>query len=212
LKTAIFIGCARERFWIVLKSSAEYQQSSDKIIFIRGAANLLRSVFFYGRRRLMDRQPITREGHDKIKAEIKHLESVVIPEITERLAEARSEGDLKENTEYHGQREQQGMAQAKVNQLKTKLANCYIVDKADMPKGVVTFGSTVTVNDLKWNDEEEYEFVGPGEEDYDCEPMKILTSSPLAKAMEGKKVGDRVSVETPQGVRELEIVKIVDFE
>ncbi|HCS55419.1 transcription elongation factor GreA [Rubinisphaera sp.] len=160
----------------------------------------------------MDRQPITREGHDKIKAEIKHLESVVIPEITERLAEARSEGDLKENTEYHGQREQQGMAQAKVNQLKTKLANCYIVDKADMPKGVVTFGSTVTVNDLKWNDEEEYEFVGPGEEDYDCEPMKILTSSPLAKAMEGKKVGDRVSVETPQGVRELEIVKIVDFE
>ncbi len=160
----------------------------------------------------MDRQPITREGHDKIKAEIKHLESVVIPEITERLAEARSEGDLKENTEYHGQREQQGMAQAKVNQLKTKLSNCYIVDKADMPKGVVTFGSTVTVNDLKWNDEEEYEFVGPGEEDYDCEPMKILTSSPLAKAMEGKKVGDRVSVETPQGVRELEIVKIVDFE
>ena len=160
----------------------------------------------------MDRQPITREGHDNIKAEIKHLESVVIPEITERLAEARSEGDLKENTEYHGQREQQGMAQAKVNQLKTKLANCYIVDKADMPKGVVTFGSTVTVNDLKWNDEEEYEFVGPGEEDYDCEPMKILTSSPLAKAMEGKKVGDRVSVETPQGVRELEIVKIVDFE
>ncbi|HBN76827.1 MAG TPA: transcription elongation factor GreA [Planctomycetaceae bacterium] len=160
----------------------------------------------------MDRQPITREGHEKIKAEIKHLESVVIPEITERLAEARSEGDLKENTEYHGQREQQGMAQAKVNQLKTKLANCYIVDKANMPKGVVTFGSTVTVNDLKWNDEEVYEFVGPGEEDYDCEPMKILTSSPLAQAMEGKKVGDKVSVETPQGIRELEIIKIVDFE
>ncbi|TWT61285.1 GreA/GreB family elongation factor [Rubinisphaera italica] len=160
----------------------------------------------------MDRQPITREGHEKIKAEIKHLESVVIPEITERLAEARSEGDLKENTEYHGQLEQQGMAQAKVNQLKTKLANCYIVDKANMPKGVVTFGSTVTVNDLKWNDEEVYEFVGPGEEDYDCEPMKILTSSPLAQAMEGKKVGDKVSVETPQGIRELEVIKIVDFE
>ncbi len=159
----------------------------------------------------MDRQPITREGHEKIKAEIAHLEHEVLPEITKRIAEARDEGDLKENTEYHGQREQQGMVQAKINQLKSKLANCYIVDKADMPKGVVTFGSTVTVNDLQWDDEEEYEFVGPGEEDYDCEPMKILTSSPLAKAMEGKKVGDKVSVETPQGTRELEIVKISDF-
>ena len=117
----------------------------------------------------MDRQPITREGHEKIKAEIKHLESVVIPEITERLAEARSEGDLKENTEYHGQREQQGMAQAKVNQLKTKLANCYIVDKANMPKGVVTFGSTVTVNDLKWNDEEVYDSSAPAK--------KIMTAN-----------------------------------
>ncbi len=160
----------------------------------------------------MDRQPITREGHEKLKAEIQHLEQEVLPEITKRVAEAREEGDLKENTEYHGQREQQGMVQAKINQLKAKLASCYIVDKSDMPKGVVTFGSTVTVKDLQWDDEEEYEFVGPGEEDYDCEPMKILTSSPLAKAMEGKKVGDRVSVETPQGTRELEIIKISDFE
>lgn len=160
----------------------------------------------------MERQPITREGHEKLQAEIKHLESVVMPEINNRLAEARAEGDLKENAEYHGQREQQGLAQAKINLLKTKLANCYIVDKADMPKGVVTFGCTVTVKDLKWDDEESYEFVGPGEEDYDCEPMKILTGSPLAKALEGKKVGDRVSVETPQGMRELEIVQIKDFE
>ncbi len=160
----------------------------------------------------MERHPITREGHDKLKAEIKHLETVVLPEIVEKLAEARAEGDLKENAEYHGQREQQGMVQAKVNMLKSKLSSCYIVDKADMPKGVVTFGSTVTVKDLKWDDEEAYEFVGPGEEDYDCEPMKILTSSPLAKSMEGKKVGDKVSVDTPQGTRELEIVKIVDFD
>ncbi|MCA8984286.1 MAG: transcription elongation factor GreA [Planctomycetaceae bacterium] len=160
----------------------------------------------------MERQPITREGHEKLQAEIRHLESVVLPEINERLADARAEGDLKENAEYHGQREQQGLAQAKINQLKTRLASCYIVDKADMPKGVVTFGSTVTVKDLKWDDEESYEFVGPGEEDYDCEPMKILTSSPLAKAMEGKKVGERVSVETPQGLRELEIVDIKDFQ
>ena len=159
----------------------------------------------------MERQPITREGQEKLLAEIKHLESVVLPEINERLAEARAEGDLKENAEYHGQREQQGLTQAKINMLKSKVANCYIVDKADMPKGVVTFGSTVTVRDLKWDDEESYEFVGPGEEDYDCEPMKVLTSSPLAKAMEGKKVGEVVTVETPQGTRELEITNIQDY-
>ncbi len=160
----------------------------------------------------MERQPITREGQEKLLAEIKHLESVVLPEINHRMAEARAEGDLKENAEYHGQREQQGMTQAKINLLRTKLANCYVVDKADMPKGIVTFGSTVTVKDLKWDDEESYEFVGPGEEDYDCEPMKILTSSPLAKSLEGKKVGNRVTFETPQGMRELEIIKIEDFE
>lgn len=160
----------------------------------------------------MERQPITREGQEKLRAEIKHLETVVLPAITEKVADARAEGDLKENAEYHGQREQQGMVQAKINQLKTKLANCYIVDKADMPKGVVTFGSTVTVRNLKWDDEESYEFVGPGEEDYDCEPMKILTSGPLAKALEGKKVGDKVSYETPTGMQEVEILNIVDFD
>lgn len=158
----------------------------------------------------MDRQPISREGYDKLKAEIRELETVKLPEVTRKMAEAREEGDLKENAEYHGQREQQGMVQAKINQLKSKLANCYIVDKSTMPKGVVTFGSVVTVKDLEYQDEEAYEFVGPGEEDYDCEPMKILTSSPLAKSMEGKKVGEKVSVETPQGTRELEIVKIED--
>ena len=159
----------------------------------------------------MERNPISQEGYNKIREEIKHLEDVEMPIIAEKIAEARAEGDLKENAEYHGQREAQGMMQAKINQLKTRLANCEIVDKSTMPKGVITFGSLVTVKDLSDSMEEKYEFVGPGEEDYDCEPMKILTSSPLAKAMEGKKVGDKVAVDTPQGVRELEIVKIQDF-
>src|SRR5690606_664135 len=96
----------------------------------------------------MERQPITREGYDKLVAEIRHLEVEVMPAIAEAIAEARAEGDLKENAEYHGQREEQGRIQAKINQLKSKLASCYIVDKADMPKGQVTFGSTVTVKDL----------------------------------------------------------------
>ena len=158
----------------------------------------------------MERQPITREGYDKVRAEIEHLENVEMPKIAEAIAEARAEGDLSENAEYHGQRERQGMLQMKIGQLRSKLASCYIVDKKDMPKGVVVFGATVKVKDLEYGDEEEYEFVGPGEEDYDCEPMKILTSSPIAKALLGKKVGDKAEAETPNGKVQFEIVGIKD--
>lgn len=160
----------------------------------------------------MERQPITREGYEKLRAEIKHLEDVEMPIIAEKIAEARAEGDLSENAEYHGQREAQGMLQAKINQMKTKLAGCYVVDKADMPKGVVTFGSTVTVKDLDLDDLETYEFVGPGEEDYSGDVMKILTTSPIAKGLMNKKVGDVVEVEIPKGSIQLEVVEIIDHE
>jgi len=156
--------------------------------------------------------PISREGYDKLREEIRHLEDDVMPVITAAIAEARAEGDLKENTEYHGQREAQGMTQAKINQLKSKLNQCEIVDKASLPKGVVTFGSTVTVKDLDMGDLETYEFVGPGEEDYTGDVMKILTSSPLATALASKKVGDQVEVEVPSGTLKLEVVEIVDFD
>ncbi len=156
--------------------------------------------------------PISREGYDKLREEIRHLEEDVMPVITAAIAEAREEGDLKENTEYHGQREAQGMTQAKINQLKSKLNQCEIVDKASLPKGVVTFGSTVTVKDLDMGDLETYEFVGPGEEDYTGDVMKILTSSPLATALASKKVGDQVEVEVPSGTLKLEVVEIVDFD
>lgn len=158
----------------------------------------------------MDRQPISPEGYDKLRAEIKRLENEEMPAITEKIAQARSEGDLSENAEYHGQREAQGLLQAKINQLKSKLASCEIVDKSTMPKGVVSFGSTVTVKDLDDGSEETYEFVGPGEEDYTGDIMKILTSSPLASGLLGKKVGEQVEVEIPKGTLRLEIVKIDD--
>ncbi|WP_417384319.1 transcription elongation factor GreA [Gimesia sp.] len=158
----------------------------------------------------MDRHPITQEGYDKLREEIRHLESDVMPEIAEKIADARAEGDLKENTEYHAQREAQGMTQAKINQLKSKLANCYIADKSTMPKGVVTFGSVVTVKNLDDGLDEKYEFVGPGEEDYMGEVMKILTSSPLAEGLLNKKVGDKVEVEVPSGTLKFEVIEIED--
>ncbi len=156
----------------------------------------------------MERDPISREGYEKLRAEIKHLEEVEMPLIAEKIAEARAEGDLSENAEYHGQREAQGLLDAKIKQRKAKLANCYIVDKADMPKGVVAFGSRVTVQNLDDGDEEKYELVGPGEEDYASEPMKILTSSPIGQGLMGKKVGESVDVEIPNGKLRLEITLI----
>lgn len=158
----------------------------------------------------MDRQPISRKGYDKIKAEIAKLEDD-IAKTAEAIKLAREEGDLSENAEYHGQRETQGMLQAKVNQLKSKLADCYIVDPSSMPKDEVGFGSIVTVKDVSDGMEEQYQFVGPGEEDYNSDPMKILTSSPVAQGLIGKKVGDQSEVEIPAGKVTFEIVAI-DFE
>lgn len=158
----------------------------------------------------MEKQPISREGFDKLREEIRRMEEEDMPAIAEKIAEARAEGDLSENAEYHAQREAQGLLQAKINQLRTKLADSYIVDKSKMPKGVVTFGSVVTIKDLSDDMEEKYEFVGPGEEDYTGEVMKILTGSPLASALMGKKTGDRVEVPLPKGTAEYEIVAIED--
>jgi transcription elongation factor GreA len=117
---------------------------------------------------------------------------------------------LSENAEYHGQREAQGLLQAKINQLKSKLGNCYIADKSTMPKGVVAFGSTVTIKDLSDGSLEKYELVGPGEENYDGEVMKILTSSPIAQGLLGTKVGDSVEVTIPRGVLRMQVVEIAD--
>ena len=160
----------------------------------------------------MDRQPISREGYEKLREEIKNLEEVEMPKVRDAIKNARAEGDLSENAEYHGQRETQGMLQAKINLLKSRLSSAYIVERSDMPKGLVTFGSIVTVKDLSDGSEEQYELVGPGEEDYSTEPMKILTSSPIAQGLIGKKVGDSADVEVPNGRVQLEIVAIEDLE
>ncbi len=150
--------------------------------------------------------PMTREGYNKIKAEIEHFESVDMPKIAERIAEARAEGDLKENAEYHGARESQGMLQAKINMLKDKLARASIIDMSKVPKDEVAFGATVTVKDLEYDDEEDFTLVGPGDEDYDN--GRILTNTPIGLGLLGKKVGDKTEIEVPNGTLRFEIVAI----
>lgn len=160
----------------------------------------------------MENQPISREGYDKLKEEIRRLEHDEMPRIAEQIAAARAEGDLSENAEYHGQREAQGLMQAKINQLKSKLAGCYIVDKSTMPKGIVGFGTIVTIKDLSDGSKEKYELVGPGEENYDGDVMKILTSSPIGQGLVGKKIGDKTEVQIPSGMLRMEILEIEESE
>lgn len=155
---------------------------------------------------MTDTVPMTREGYNKIKADVDRMESIEMPEITRKLAEARAEGDLKENAEYHAQRENQGLLQAKINELKGKLARASIVDVSQLPKDEVVFGSTVTVKDLEYGDEEEFTLVGAGEDDYDT--GKILCTSPIGQGLLGKKVGQVAEVEAPAGLMKFEVLKI----
>jgi len=158
----------------------------------------------------MERQPISQEGYDKLRDEIRQMEEVDMPVIIAAIAEARAEGDLSENAEYHGQREAQGLLQRRIDTKKNQLANSFIVDTSKQEKGVIGYGSTVTVREVGDDDEEFYQLVGAGEEDYDGDIMKILTSSPMAEAMIGKKVGDKFQVEIPAGNLDMEIIEIVD--
>lgn len=149
---------------------------------------------------------MTRTGYNKIKAEIEHLQNEIMPEIADKIAVAREEGDLKENAEYHAQRENQGKTQARINLLKDKIARASIVDVSDLPRDEVVFGCTVTVKDQDDGMEEEFTFVGAGEDDY--KTGKILVTSPIGKGLIGKKVNELAEIEVPAGIMKLKVVKI----
>lgn len=154
----------------------------------------------------IDRIQITREGFEKLKAELARLRDVEMIEITKRVATAREMGDLSENAEYHAAREDQGMLQARINLLSDKLARAEIVDPNKLPKDVVRLGAKVRVKDLDFDDEEEFYIVGPMEDNPD--QNKILANSPIAKGLLGKKKGDIVEIEAPRGVIRFEILDI----
>ncbi|MGL6193493.1 MAG: transcription elongation factor GreA [Thermoguttaceae bacterium] len=150
--------------------------------------------------------PMTREGYNKLRAELERLETEEMPVILERLANARAEGDLKENAEYHGARESQGLLQARINEIKGKLSRADILDPTSMPQDEIRFGASFSAKRLKTGEVEDYTLVGAGEEDYF--EGKILVTSPLAQGFLGKKVGDKVTIQVPAGLVEFEILKV----
>lgn len=155
---------------------------------------------------MTDLVPMTRDRYNQLRIEVEQLETVEMPKIAERIAEARAEGDLKENAEYHAQRENQAFMQAKINQLKQQLANAYIIDPSKLSKDEVGLLSTVTVRDLDYDDEEQFTLVGAGDENYDT--GHILSTSPIGAALMGKKIGDVVEVDVPKGILKFEILNI----
>jgi transcription elongation factor GreA len=153
-----------------------------------------------------DRIPMSKEGYEKLKAQLDKMKHEDMPRIAEQIAQARGYGDLSENAEFDAAVEAQGMLQARINDLQNKLGQAYIVDKSTVPTDRVVYGSKVRVLDLEIDEEEDFILVGPGEEDYD--QNKILLSSPIGQALVGKKIGEEVTVPIPKGVLKLKIIEI----
>jgi len=155
---------------------------------------------------LTDRIPMSKEGYDKLKAQLDRMKNDDMPRIAEQIKTAREFGDLSENAEYDAAREAQGMLQARINDLQDKLGRGMIVDRSTLPTDRVVFGSRVKVLDLDMDEEENFILVGPGEEDYD--QNKILLTSPIGQGLVGKKVGEEIEVPIPKGTLKLRIVEI----
>ncbi len=155
----------------------------------------------------MSKVPLTKRGAEKLREELQHLKSVARPEVIGAIAEARAHGDLKENAEYHAAREQQGFIEARIRDIEGKLSNAEVIDvTAVNASGKVVFGATVTLFDLNEDTEVEYQIVG--EDEADIEQGLLSVTSPIARALIGKREGDVAEVQAPGGMREFEILGV----
>lgn len=154
----------------------------------------------------MDKVPMTPAGHAAISDEVKHLKSVERPRIIKAIAAAREHGDLSENAEYHAAKEQQGWTEARVAELEDMLSRAEVIDVSKLSGNTVKFGAKVTVVDEDTDEEAAYQIVG--EFEADVKSGKISITSPIARALIGKSVGDSVEVNTPGGGKSYEVLKI----
>ena len=155
----------------------------------------------------MSRTPLTKEGEILIKEKLNELKFTQRPEISQAIAEARAHGDLKENAEYHAAKELQGLVEAKINEMENALANAQVIDVKEIPEtGRVVFGATIKIYDIDNDTEISYKIVGNLESD--PENGSISIDTPIAKALVGKFVGDEISIETPSGILNYEILDV----
>jgi len=155
----------------------------------------------------MKRKPLTAKGAAKLRIELRRLKSEDRPRVIQAIAEARAQGDLSENAEYHAAREQQGFIEGRIKQLEHDLSHSEILDVAHAPQtGKVVFGATVHLEDLDDGSEVVFQIVGEPEADVRLGLISI--TSPIARALVGKSEGDEVDVAVPGGTRAFEIVAV----
>src|SRR5277367_6812453 len=155
----------------------------------------------------MDKFPITVAGHAQLQAEFDRRQKVERPRIIQAISEARSHGDLSENAEYHSAKEAQSHNEGRIVELEDMLQRAEVIDVSKLSGATVKFGATVTVIDEDSEKEKTYQIVG--ETEADVKSGKVSVTSPTARALIGKKVGDTVEVNTPGGGKSYEILKIV---
>ncbi len=155
----------------------------------------------------MDRTPVTKEGYEALKKELKNLKRVERPQNIKAIEEARAHGDLSENAEFDAAKERQGFIEGRINELGYKLATADIILTENLPKDRAVFGSKVLLENIDNGEEVEYRLVGP--EESDIKEGRISVSSPLGKAILGKKPGDELTLIVPGGKRIYEFVDIL---
>ena len=155
----------------------------------------------------MDKEPITINGLKNLKSELEDLKNVQRPKVVEAIAEARSHGDLKENAEYHAAKEQQGLIEGRVVAINDIIARANVIDVTKIENdGKVIFGSTVRVKDLETNKNISYKLVG--QDEANIKKDLVFFRSPIGKALIGKDKGEMVTVNTPSGERNFEILDV----
>jgi transcription elongation factor GreA len=155
----------------------------------------------------MSKHPMTVHGAAALKAELNELKFVARPRIVEAIATARAHGDLKENAEYHAAREQQSFNEGRIQDLEAKLSHAQIIDISKLVNnGKVVFGATVRLCHVATDAETTYQIVG--EDEADIKVNKISYSSPIGRALIGKELDDTVTVNTPGGLVEYEIIDV----
>ncbi len=154
----------------------------------------------------MNKIPMTVAGHRALDEELKRLKSVERPAVIAAISEAREHGDLSENAEYHAAKERQGWIEGRVQELEDKLARAQVIDIAKMSGDQVKFGATVTVLDEDTEEEATYQIVG--DDEADVKSGKISISSPIARSLINKEVGDVAEVNAPGGLKSYEIMAV----
>jgi len=149
----------------------------------------------------MSKVPLTAEGAERLREELSDLKSVQRPRVIQAIADAREHGDLKENAEYHAAREQQSFIEGRIKDIEGKLSHAQVIDVKEMnADGKIIFGTTVELTDLDTDEAVTYRIVG--DDEADIKQGLISYSSPLARAIIGKREGDEIAFDAPGGVRE----------